>query len=131
MRRRKGARRDYWMGAAPAQRANASRPASQDAVHALVGLEMEGADPAIDRFQALKTAAIDRLEAAQTAADWAKTDDIIFDASMLTARLLGYVEGLAIDRPALAQDLLLQSRPVIEAIARLSEHAGRALRLER
>jgi len=46
---------------------------------------------------------------------------------MLTARLLGYVEGLAIDRPALAQDLLSQSRIVIEAVARLSEQAQKAL----
>ncbi|HEX6351015.1 MAG TPA: hypothetical protein VF160_16685 [Candidatus Dormibacteraeota bacterium] len=92
---------------------------------------MEEADPAIDRFQALKAAAIERLGDVQTAEDWTKTDDIIFDASMLTARLLGYVEGLAIDRPALARDLLIQTRPVIEAIARISEHAGKALRLER
>ena len=88
---------------------------------------MEPADPAIDRFQALKAEAVQRLEEARNPASSRENDDALFDASMQTARLLGYLEGLAIDRPALAHDLLIQSRPLIEAIARISEHAGRAL----
>jgi len=88
---------------------------------------MEGADAALERYEALKSAAVRRLHDAQAAAGTAAADDIIFEASMLTARLLGYVEGLAIDRPALAQDLLSQSRIVIEAVARLSEQAQKAL----
>lgn len=88
---------------------------------------MERPDPAVEHFEALKAAATHRLREAQAALGTPEADDIVFDASLMTARMLGYVEGLAIDRPAQARELVLQTTSVIEAISRLSNQAQRAL----
>jgi hypothetical protein len=100
----------------------------QEAVQPLVATSMEA--PQIEKVRSrcieLNTMAREMLEKSRAALGSVAAADSVFDASMLTARMLGFVEGIAMVDPELAQELLSHSQAVIDEIGRLSELASKA-----
>jgi hypothetical protein len=81
-----------------------------------------------ERFLNLVAVAREGMDAARAALGTAAAGDAVFEASIGTARMLGFVEGIATLEPAIASDLLAQAQPIIDEIAELSEQARTKVR---